>query len=335
MGRSQNPPLPVWGARLARKLKASGHTRKDIAHVLGYSESTIKAVLSHFRNHGEDRVPQQGQGKQDDPRWIFAGARKQIALHQLQKIKDDGDDADLLKEVHQTFIAAGAFSPEYRTLCNALQEHLNYTRKRTGVIPRERNIPRSNIWRYNTFMTYTPDQLVLVDESAATNRTMMRSMGYSRRGAIAKTNHYYFHKSKAHSVLGPFVLDDGFLDMSIIEGAFDGERFWEAMNQVVFPYLQPYPNPRSVLILDNCPIHKQARIADAVHKLGAILLFLEPYDPDSMPVEYAFRCMKNWLRVHGKGLTDCGVSLKMQLQMAMRAVGRGSSRHAFHAAGYL
>jgi len=52
-------------------------------------------------------------------------------------------------------------------------------------------------------------------------------------------------------------------------------------------------------VLDNCPIHKQKAILDAVHKLEAIVLFLTPYDSDSMPMEFAFRAMKDWLRQNG------------------------------------
>ena len=136
------------------------------------------------------------------------------------------------------------------------------------------------------------------------------------------------------SVLGPFVFDKGFLDFSIIEGAYDGELFWRALHLKVFPHMNRFPEDRSVLIIDNCPIHRQKRIVDAVTDLGAILIFLEPYDPDSMPVEFAYKCMKNWLRKEGQRLTECGVSLRDQLKMAMRAVGATSSRHAFHAAGY-
>ena len=61
----------------------------------------------------------------------------------------------------------------------------------------------------------------------------MRTHGYSVRGAIAKTNRYFFHKGNAHSVMGPFVLDGGFLDISTIEGGYDADTFWLAINQKV------------------------------------------------------------------------------------------------------
>lgn len=42
--------------------------------------------------------------------------------------------------------------------------------------------------------------------------------------------------------------------------------------------------------------------------MGCILIFLEPYDPDSMPVAYAFKV--NWVRKNGLHLTEHGVGLE-------------------------
>ena len=38
-------------------------------------------------------------------------------------------------------------------------------------------------------------------------------------------------------------------------------------------------------------------MAQAVYKRGALVIFLEPYDPMSMPVEIAYRHMKKWLQL--------------------------------------
>ena len=76
---------------------------------------------------------------------------------------------------------------------------------------------------------------------------------------------------------------------------------------------------------------------ESAHKRGIFVQFLEPYDPDSMPVETAYKIMKNWLRINGKMLNDMGLPLESQLRMAMRSVGESESgpRHCFHQAGYV
>ena len=113
--------------------------------------------------------------------------------------------------------------------------------KRLGTTARERNIGRSKLWRFNVKMTYHARQFILVDESAANGRTAIRNYGRSKRGTVARTNKSFFHRGVNHSVLGPFVFDHGFLDISVIQGAYDNELFWVAFNQVVVrvPCLRP------------------------------------------------------------------------------------------------
>jgi len=122
------------------------------------------------------------------------------------------------------------------------------------------------------------------------------------------------------------VLDAGFLDSCIVEGAFNSDTFLQALHQCVLPHMNPWPMDRSVLLLDNCNIHKSAAVRHAVCSIGARVLFLEPYDPESMPVEVAYRAMKNWLRREGPYIQH--LTHASQLRMAMRAVGKGASRNA-------
>ena len=98
--------------------------------------------------------------------------------------------------------------------------------------------------------------------------------------------------------------------------------------------MNSYPADRSVLVLDNCPIHRQERLIEEATRRGIIVLFLEPYDPDSMPVECAYKCMKNFLRTHGKMLDEMGYDLPAKLRISMRSLGCGDSRHCFHASGF-
>jgi transposase len=99
------------------------------------------------------------------------------------------------------------------------------------------------------------------------------------------------------------------------------------------PYMNPFPGPRSVLLLDNCSIHHTEEVMRVCLQAGVVLKYLEPYDPTSMPVEIAFRCMKQWLR-HNRELIS-NQPAKVQIRLAMRAVGCRASWVAFHESGYL
>ena len=72
-----------------------------------------------------------------------------------------------------------------------------------------------------------------VDESSANRKIYNRRVGISKRGARAKSKRMFFHRGKSYSVLGPFTMDEGFLDISVVEGGFDTERFESALEQIV------------------------------------------------------------------------------------------------------
>lgn len=97
--------------------------------------------------------------------------------------------------------------------------------------------------------------------------------------------------------------------------------------------MRPYPQDHSILLIDNCPIHKQQRLLDAVNSTGALVLFLTPYDPDSMPIEVGFRAMKGWMRSNQEIIED--MPMVYALRIAARAVTPAAARNAFHECGYL
>ena len=132
-GASPAGVVPVWGAKLMYRLKKQGYSHQDIADIVGYAKLTVRHILRFRREHGIDREPRSGKGKKSDPRWVFAGAWRHAALAELERVKQMGDDADLLKEVHEVFLQRGFAAPAYRTLCRALQEHLEYTCKRVRL----------------------------------------------------------------------------------------------------------------------------------------------------------------------------------------------------------
>ena len=69
----------------------------------------------------------------------------------------------------------------------------------------------------------------------------------------------------------------------------------------LLPRCQPYPAPRSVIVLDNAYNtlwQLDPRIQLAVEEKGCILKFLPPYSPDYNPIELTFSVLKAWIRRH-------------------------------------
>ena len=81
--------------------------------------------------------------------------------------------------------------------------------------------------------------------------------------------------------------------------------------------MQPYPAPNSVIVLDNCSIHKHDSIKQLVKERcacflmsmnvlanynasGCRMVFLPPYSPDYNPIEESFSNFKAKIRRNGK-----------------------------------
>ncbi len=54
--------------------------------------------------------------------------------------------------------------------------------------------------------------------------------------------------------------------------------------------MNPYPQDKSILILDNCAIHKMHALREIVEGSGHVLLFLPPYSSDFNLIEESFSC---------------------------------------------
>ncbi|EJD00713.1 uncharacterized protein FOMMEDRAFT_44505, partial [Fomitiporia mediterranea MF3/22] len=52
---------------------------------------------------------------------------------------------------------------------------------------------------------------------------------------------------------------DGIVDCTIIKGSFNTEHFTEFIKSLL-DHCQLFPSPRSVIVMDNCTIHKVLKV---------------------------------------------------------------------------
>jgi transposase len=57
-----------------------------------------------------------------------------------------------------------------------------------------------------------------------------------------------------------------------------------------------WPEPKSVLIMDNASFHHTERIIELCSNAGVKLLYLPPYSPDLNPIEEFFAELKAFVR---------------------------------------
>src|SRR5207237_1618964 len=99
---------------------------------------------------------------------------------------------------------------------------------------------------------------------------------------------------------------DGYLPKFLItQGSVNGEMFYDWIKYNILPYYQPYPLPRSIIIMDNASIHKNPSIRDLIKSAGYRLEYLPPYSPDFNPIERSFHDLKAYIKRHRQEAQYC------------------------------
>ena len=110
---------------------------------------------------------------------------------------------------------------------------------------------------------------------------------------------------------------NGILCTNIVEGSFDSAKFKQFIDGLL-NLMNQYPAPRSVIIMDNCAIHKSSDVLDMIIERfvrtsiwdyltliqvstgrGMRYEFLPPYSPDYNPIEPAFSKIKKFIQRNG------------------------------------
>ena len=158
-------------------------------------------------------------------------------------------------------------------------------------------------------------------------------------------------RSPRYSVL-PAISLNGMLHCTIREGSFDTASFTAFISDLL-DHMQPWPTLNSVVVMDNCKIHKSPEIrkliesrfvystlssscASALTNLtrGMKLEFLPAYSPDFNPIELAFSYLKYRLRRVGYNSMEGEDSLLVLLYGETMSVSAADCRAFYHHCGY-
>ncbi|OWZ22394.1 Transposase [Phytophthora megakarya] len=81
-----------------------------------------------------------------------------------------------------------------------------------------------------------------------------------------------------------------------VDGTFTRVGFHDVFKERILPFLNSWPLPRSIVIMDNAKIHMYEKLQVLVHATGALLFFLLPYSPDLNSIEVGFLLLKRWIQ---------------------------------------
>ena len=89
-------------------------------------------------------------------------------------------------------------------------------------------------------------------------------------------------------------------DTNPTRGTVDTERFLLYLAEKIVPHLGSAVlcQPRSIVVMDNAPVHTDPRVKQMINAAGALLIYCAPYSPDLNPIEPCFHQYKAYLRRH-------------------------------------
>ena len=158
--------------------------------------------------------------------------------------------------------------------------------------------------------------MFLDEPGAKTNmtRTYARAINYAPCG----------HWNTTTLVAG--ITHRGAIAPMILDGPMDAEAFAAYVEHVLVPALPL----RAIVIMDNLPAHKVARIRACIEQAGAQVRFLPPYSPDFNPIEQMWSKVKTSLRA-AKARTheDLQAAIAAALMSITSTDAQGFFRHCY------
>ena len=280
----------------ALNLWNQGWDTEDIVDTLGISRTSLYRLQAIFDQYGSvNRPPSAPKGP--------ARAITRAVLTAVQTLYENESDLyldELVLWLGVEHNIAVSISTLHETLKKA-----GLTRKILHKIAIERDENLRQQWRdMQASEDFLPDgsQFVCLDETSKNELTYARKYGRAYSGDRAELRDVFVRGDRYSLVAALSV--DGYIACDVVLGSLDSMDFLEFVQEKVvgsnfgllrqianlfqLPQMNPYPAPRSALVLDNCRIHHNEALVDIVRAAGCLILYLPAYSPDFNPIEESF-----------------------------------------------
>jgi transposase len=157
---------------------------------------------------------------------------------------------------------------------------------------REQNADLRDFYLHNLsdFKSY---HLVYVDESGCDKRVGFRRTGWAPRGT-SPLQVTQFHRDQRYQIL-PAYAQDGVVLSRVFRGSTDATVF-EGFIAQLLQHCGRWPEPKSVLVMDNASFHRSEGLEQMCADAGVKLVYLPPYSPDLNPIEEFFAELKGFIK---------------------------------------
>ena len=270
----------------------NGTTMVEIQRILKCSPRSIRRWYSHFEQHG--CVSKAKKAKMN------SSLMNDDKLHQFIVVILSRNPGLYLKEIQERILDEASLEISkisLPTICRIIKHKLGYSRLVMEKHSRLASFSSQlDFLKLVEMMCYKDvSQLVFVDEVSKDASSLFRKRGRGKKNEKLVSTASYERGSRVSAVAAADVT--GFCGWGLTTNTYTSDLFFEHFKKYILPNLNPWPYPRSILILDNAKIHQQ-EIIELCFIRGVICLFLPPYSPKLNPIEIYFGLFKAYLQKH-------------------------------------
>lgn len=258
----------------------------QMARAAGCNRRTILRISSNIKIFGSAKAPPNKGGR---PRSVTPVMLEALCEHLIEKPNLYLHEMAIF--LWDEFAIQAATSSISRVLASK-----GWSKKTVRVKARERNQDlRDEYFHFiSDFQSY---HLVYVDESGCDKQIGFRRTGWSPLGT-APVQVSKFHRDQRYQIL-PAYAQDGIVLSRVFRGSTDASVFEDFIEQLL-QHCGRWPEPKSVLVMDNASFHHSDRIEKMCSEAGVKLVYLPPYSPDLNPIEEFFAELKAFIRRNWK-----------------------------------
>ncbi|KAF4262843.1 hypothetical protein CNMCM8812_004371 [Aspergillus fumigatus] len=265
-------------------------TVPQMAEAAGCNERTIRRLRSNMRLFGSVKAPPNRRGR---PRNLTPVMIQALCDHLLEKPYLYLDEMVLF--IWDEFQVQVTNSSISRAL-----KYKGWSKKTAKQKARQRN-PELRDEYFHFISDFCSYHLVYVDESGCDKRIGFRRTSWSPLG-IAPSQVAQFHRDHRYRIL-PAYAQDGVVLSRVFQGSTDASIFEDFIEELLH-HCGRWPEPKSVLVMDNAAFHHSEKIEQMCSQAGVKLVYLPPYSPDLNPIEELFAELKAFIKRHRQAYAD-------------------------------
>ena len=247
---------------------------QEIARNLNISTGIAYNIFKLFESTGEvdSKQPAQHEHKLDSHHELYiVGFVLHFPTLQLSEL------VDRVSEISGMLISTS-------TMCRLLVRY-RFTRKKVQQVALQRPLDLRASFMSSIY-TFSKEMFVYLDEAGSRLKDMLRQYGYALRGDRAVSHRLLLRGQNITSIAA--ISTEGLLAVETTTNTVDGEAFFDFLRGNLTPELGPFDgcNPRSIIIMDNCLIHRVQEVKDLLDCAGILTFYLPPYSSDFNPIEF-------------------------------------------------